>query len=128
MNDPVGKATVLNEQFQSVFSPRNPLPLKSLCNKALNFIKPSGKPGETPSMPPIEITEEGVLKRLLKLIPHKVTGPDKIRQNDLRELAEAIVQVITRIYRASFKQGKTFSIWKEANVTQVFRKGESTKK
>ena len=61
VNDPVGKAAVLNEQFQSVFSPRNPLPLKSLCDKALNFIKPSGKPDEPLSMPPIEITEEGVL-------------------------------------------------------------------
>ena len=78
--------------IQSVFSPRNPLPLKSLCNKALNFIKPSGEPGETASMPPIEITEEGVLKRLLKLNPHKAAGPYKRRPNII--LAEVIAPAI----------------------------------
>ena len=120
----MGKARELNEQFQSVFSPRKPLPLKSLCNKALNFINPSGKPVETPSMPPIETTEDGVLKILLKITPHKEAGPDKIIPNVLRELVEVIIPAITRINRASFEQGKTSDIWKKANITPVFKEGE----
>lgn len=124
VNDPVGKADTLNDQFKSAFSPRNPLSLKSLCSKAVNFIKPSGEPSDTPQMPPFEITEEGVRKRLQKLNPHKAAGPDKIRPNVLKELADDISPVITRIYRASLKQGELPEEWKEARVTPVYKKGE----
>ena len=61
---------------------------------------------------------------MLELNPNKAAGPDKIRPNVLRELAEIIAPAITRIYRASFKQGKTPDIWKEANMTPIFKKGE----
>ena len=127
VDDAVGKANILNDQFQSVFSPRNPLSLKSLCTKACNFVKPSGEPSATPQMPPIEITEEGVLKQLQKLNPHKAAGPDKLKPIVLRELAEVIAPMVTRIFRASLKQGKTPGRWREAHVTPVYKKGEKYK-
>ena len=86
----------------------------TVCDKVLNYIKPSGKYAT------IEIT--GALKRL-KLNLHKAAGPDKIRPNVLRELAEVIAPPPSLESIASFKQGKTPDIWKEANVTPVFKKG-----
>jgi len=78
-------------------------------------------------MTSIHITEEGVRKLLLKLNPHKAAGPDKIKPSVLRELADVIAPVVTLIYKASLKQGKVPDIWKEANVTPVFKKGEKYK-
>ena len=45
----------------------------------------------------------------------------------LREIADVIAPVITRLYRASLKQAKTPDVWKEAHVTPVFKKGEKYK-
>ena len=45
----------------------------------------------------------------------------------LRELADVIAPVITRLHRASLKQTKTPDVWKEAHVTPVFKKGEKYK-
>ena len=105
-DDPVKKTNILNAQFQSVFSPRTPLSLKSLCHRAAGFIKRDGTACDTPKMPQINITEEGVRKGLERLNPHKAAGPDKIGPLVLKELAEVIVPVITRIFRASLSQGK----------------------
>ena len=126
-DDPAKKANILNEQFQSVFSPQIPLSLKSLCTKAANFIRPDGSPNNIPKMPAINVTEEGVKRRLQRLNPHKAAGPDKINPLILRELADIISPVITRIYRASLTQSKTPDVWKEAHVTPVFKKGEKYK-
>ena len=115
--DALGKATILNEQFQSAFSPRTPLPLRYLCQQ--NQIKP----GLTPMLP-ITVTENGVLKLLKKLKPHKAAGPDNIRPLVLKELAETIAPMVTRIFQASMEQGVVPGPWKEANVTPVFKKGE----
>ena len=124
VDDPVSKATILNEQFQSFFSPINPLPLKSLCKRACNFETPGTETFSYEKMTSIHITEEGVRKLLIKLNPHKAAGPDKIKPSVLRELADVIAPVVTLIYKASLKQGKVPDIWKEANVTPVFKKGE----
>ena len=128
VDDPSEKAAnILNTQFQSVFSTRNPLSLKALCTRATNFIKPDGTPNETPQMPPINITEEGVRRRLKGLNAHKAAGPDNIKPIVLKELADIIAPVVTRLYRASLKQAKTPDAWKEAHVTPVFKKGEKYK-
>ena len=127
VNSPVEKANILNSQFQLVFSPQNPLSLKTLCMRAANFIKPDGMPSDIPQMPPVDITEEGVQRRLQTLNPHKAAGPDKLNPLVLREIADVIAPVITRLYRASLKQAKTPDVWKEAHVTPVFKKGEKYK-
>ena len=124
---PSEKANILNTQFQSVFSARNPLSLKALCTRATNFIKLDGTPNETPQMPPINKTKEGVWRRLKGLNPHKAAGPDNLKPIVLKELAGIIAPVVTRLYRASLKQAKTLDAWKEAHVTPVFKKGEKYK-
>ena len=128
VDDPVEKATILNTQFQSVFSPRTPLTLSNLCERALNFRSATPKPGTgTPTMPEINITENGVLKQLKRLKPHKAAGPDQIKPGLLRELAEEISPLVTRIFQASLKQGTLPDEWKEALVTPVYKKGERLK-
>ena len=72
------------------FSSRNPLSLKTLCTRAANFIKPDGMPSDIPQMPPVDITEEGVQRRLQTLNPHKAAGPDKLNPLVLREIADVI--------------------------------------
>ena len=121
--NPVTKATILNNQFQSVFSSRNPLALKNICAKACDFPEDP----QIPRMSPLSITEEGVHRRLEKLQPHKAAGPDKMKPKILKELADIIAPVITRIYRASLKQTRAPQAWKRANVTAVFKKGEKYK-
>ena len=78
-------------------------------------------------MPPINITEEGVRRRLKGLNAHKAAGPDNLKPIVLKELADIIAPVVTRLYRASLKQAKTPDAWKEAHVTPVFKKGEKYK-
>ena len=73
-------------------------------------------------MPQINITEEGVWKGLERLNPHNVAGPGKIGLLVLKELADVIAPVITRIFQASLNQGETPNSWKEAHVTPVFKR------
>ena len=105
-DDPVKKANILNAQFQSVFSPQTPLSLKALSTRATGFFRPDGTQNTTPKMPPINITEEGVRKRLCQLNPHKAAGPDRINPLVLKELADVIAPVIIRLFRASLSQAK----------------------
>ena len=118
---------MLNEQFKTAFSPQNPLTLKSLCTRAAGFVKSDGSPNNIPQMPEIDITVQGVFELLKKLNPNKAAGPDKISSMILRELAEVIAPLITRIFRASLQQSKTPDSWREAYVTPVFKKGERYK-
>ena len=58
-------------------------------------------------MPTVDITEEGVRRRLQTLNPHKAAGPNKLNPLVQREIADVIAPVITRLYRVSLKQAKT---------------------
>ena len=78
VDNPAENANILNNQFQSVFSARNPLSLKTLSTRAANFIKPDGTPNDTPQMLPVDIMEEGVRRRMQTLSPHNAAGPDKL--------------------------------------------------
>ena len=126
-DDPVKKANILNAQFQSVFSPRTPLSLKALSTRAAGFLRPDGTLNTTPKMPPINITEEGVRKRLCQLNPHNAAGPDRISPLVLKELAVVIAPVITRLFRASLSQATPPDTWREAHVTPVYKKREKYK-
>ena len=78
-----GKATVLNSYFQSVFTSREALDLKQLCQKqcARNAEFPLSK---VPSMPHISITTTGIAKLLINFKMHKAAGLDSISAMVLR--------------------------------------------
>jgi hypothetical protein len=54
-------------------------------------------------MPDINITEEGVLKLLLKINPNKACGPDLITTRILKDLAREIAPFLTRIFQSRLR-------------------------
>ena len=44
----------------------------------------------------------------------------------LKEIAETLTPILTLIFSASLKQGKTPDDWKEANVSLIFKKGDKS--
>ena len=83
------KANILNQQFQSVFTPLAPLSLQELSLMKVqdhvddNVISPGALPKDlrnlTPLMPDINISEAGILNLLKNIIPKKAAGPDRIK-------------------------------------------------
>ena len=85
-------------------------------------------PRENPTtMPPIDITCQGVENLLTKLDPSKATGPDGISPRILKTLAKETAPILTTIFRHSLKTGCVPTQWKKANVTPVYKKGEHYK-
>ena len=108
------KANALNDKFQSVFSPKTPLSLKSLAQKSLQDLHYSGvsppfQHSPYPKMPDISIAAEGIDKLLVGLNPHKAVAP-----------------ILQLIFQRSLDTGKLPDICKEANVSQIFKKGEKS--
>lgn len=72
----------------------------------------------------IKSTLWGVKKELLKLNPHKASGPDGISPRVLKELAEEIAPILKIVFESSITSGSVPEDWRNANVTPVFKKGE----
>ena len=68
------KATILNEQFHSVFSRKSPNSLSSLCHMKLQESTDADR-----SMLDITITSKGTEKLVSNQSPHKAAGPDQIK-------------------------------------------------
>ena len=119
--DPISKANILNKQFESVFSPRQPLSLKHLCSRLIS------SPQTT--MDNIKVTPEGVDKLLQGLSPHKASGPDEISPSPriLKELHLEIAPVLCHIFNISLDTGTVPDDWKKATVAPVFKKGLKSK-
>ena len=117
--DDLDKATVLNKQFQSVFSPKSP-PSPDLVNKMNS--DPGGKP--VPTMPDIKIGKAGVEKLLDNLNPHKACGPDKIKPMILKTLSAELSPILEVIFQKSLEEGSLPSQWKSAYVAPIFKKGD----
>ena len=113
--DPVEKANILNNQFQSVFTKLVPLKLRHLVNlilpRKLSF----------PLMPSITVTASGVAKQLSKLNPGKAAGPDNLTSRILKELHNEIAPILADIYNTSLSEGTVPKDWKSAYVTPVYK-------
>ena len=127
-SDSKEKATILNKQFQSVFSRRNPLSLEQLAQAALPRNRQTGTDTQDlyPPMQDIKINSEGVRKLLTRLNPHKAAGPDKIQSKVLKELADPISKSLTIVFNKSMQSGCLPKIWKHAEVAPVYKKGDRT--
>ena len=78
------KAKTLNNQFQSVFSPKSPTTLNAIAPKNMQDLHDAGikqpvKSSPHTKMPDIQISTKGIECLLKKLNPHKVSGPDKLK-------------------------------------------------
>ena len=109
---PRGKATILSDQYSSVFK------------------KDSGKPQPPTSgprmreMPRIKVTVKGVELLLQKLNPRKAVGPDKVPTILLKEHADIMAPILQVIYQQSLDSGKVPEGWKVADVVAVYKKGD----
>ena len=77
-------------------------------------------------MPDISIAAEGIDKLLVGLNPHKAAGPNKFKPIVLQPLHKELAPILQLIFQRSLDTGKLPDIWKEANVSPIFKKGEKS--
>ena len=101
-SDPRTKATILNEQFGSVFTEGTSVDMYAMSEN------------EYPDMHTFKVDQAGVLKLVQGLNPHKAEGPDHILTKFLKEFAAELSPAMTLIFQASLQQGKVPDDWKQA--------------
>ena len=112
-----------------MLSPKTPISLKSLAQKSLQDLHDSGvsspfQPSPYPKMSDISIAAEGIVKPVVGLNPHKAPGPDKFKPIVLQTLHKELAPILQLIFQRSVDTGKLPDIWKEANVSPIFKKGK----
>ena len=111
ITDTKGKAEVINEQYQSVFTKENSQSIPLVNNQNLN-------------MPDINFTTNGILNLLSKLNPLKGKGPDKIPIRFLKDYADDISKFLKIIFQYSYNTGDLPQDWLTADVIPIFKKGK----
>ena len=107
------KADLLNTHYGSIFTKDDPTIDPVLSNPL-------------PDMPRFEIHSSCIRKLLKELEPHKACGPDKIPTYILRECAEEIAPLLTKIFTQSIEEGDLPEDWLSANVCPIFKKGNKS--
>ena len=135
-SDTVDKANILNNQFQSVFTPKSPLKLRQLADMTAQdlsdrgAIDPSQVQGEilssTPKMKSISVSLNGIVKLLKDLNPHKAAGPDQIKPLALQRLCDAIAPILQVIFKQSLDTGRVLKDSSTAFVCPLFKKGDTS--
>ena len=73
-------------------------------------------------MPDISIAAEGIDKLLKGLSPYKAAGPDKFKIIVLQTLHKELAPILQR----SIDTGKIPDIWKEENVSPIYKKAKKS--
>ena len=105
---------ILNKKFQSVFT------------KEPSFDENQEAPIPKQKLRGIKMTKERVLKALKSLDKNKAMGPDGISPWILKECAEELCEPLFMIFTNSLQQGKLPKIWKKANITPLYKKGNKS--
>ena len=71
----------------------------------------------------ISISEGNILKRLSKIKISKSPGPDNVHPRVLYELRHSLAKPLCIIFNTSLNTGELPSIWKEANISAIHKKG-----
>ena len=131
LSDVCEKSHALNRQFQSVFSPKSPERLSSLAHWKLQELNDQGcnlpfQPSPYSQMPEIQISEKSIEMLLKSLNPNKAASPDQFKPIVLQTLHEELALILQVIFHKSLDSGKLPHIWKEANVSPIFKKGDKS--
>jgi hypothetical protein len=113
VNDSNGKAEILIRQFKSVFT------------REQNTTLPKTTKHVKETIPTIIIRPEGVEKLLKQLNPSKASGPDGIPNRILKECSKQLAPGLASIYQKSINTGSLPNDWLNANITCVFKKGDT---
>ena len=107
-------ATTQNSYFTCVFEPKIDKPLPDFP------VRPYNAP-----LNDIDITEKHVEKAINVLEPGKSQGPDNFHPKFLMETKHQVKMPLKTIFNKSLNESKLPDIWKTANVSAIFKKGES---
>ena len=77
-----------------------------------------------PSMPDINIDDNGILKLLRDINTQKYVGPDLIPNRVLKECCAELTPILGAIFRKSLALGQLPSDWLKANVIGIYKKGQ----
>ena len=94
--------------------------------KSLQKVK-GGLPFRTSTINPlnqIDITLREVNEKLSLLNVNKAFGPDGIGPKILKPIKEVIAPTLLKLFRATMTHKKVPKIWKQANVTPIYKKGD----
>ena len=72
----------------------------------------------------ITVTSKGIEKLLSNLNHHEAAGPDQIKPIILTNLSTPLSPILKHLFQQSLDSGTLPPIWKDANVTHVYKKGE----
>ena len=115
MDEQKKKVKLLNKQFTGVFTKED----------RTNVLKLEGEP--TSSISHLNITENGMLKQLLKLQANKATGLDCLFPWFLKMLAVELTPMLTDVFQSCTDEGYITSQWREASTCGIYKKGSKTK-
>ena len=69
---------------------------------------------------------DSVLNELNKLKPFKSPGPDNLHPYVLKSIAETLCTPLARIFQSSLDSMRLPTIWKHANITAIYKKGDKS--
>ena len=105
------KANLLNCYFHSIFTIENPcLPSPPLLY-------------EGPSLNDVDVSQDAVRAKLLRLKPDSAPGPDGLHPRILRETATVMAGPWAKLFRSSLDSGRLPKDWSMDEITPLHKKG-----